>query len=257
MDTKKSKQIKEIIFVRHAETAMNLKKVRYDNFGPNEYYPITDNGIDMSKETGKYLTKYGEFDLIISSPRHRCMQTADHIAKEVGYDGEIIKSDLLLESNAGKLQMMPHSQIKDLIINKHEELLELKNQVESEKNEFKKLLLDENMSRKFYEYTEQTSTDQLKKNYEEFLDYVKKVYHKRIIVVCHSGTIHSIRNMISHIGYGTNIDLVSGSCENTKTYFNGNCTIMGVILRSDEFLIVIPPNNRHLENLSNKLTNTT
>lgn len=248
------RNIKEIIFVRHAETEMNLKKVRYDNFGSDEYYPITENGIEMSKETGKYLTKYGEFDLIIASPRHRCLQTAEYIAKEVGYDGEIIKSDLLLESNAGKLQLMPHSQIKELIINKNDELLKLKNEVESETNEFKKLFLDEKMSKKFYEFTEQTSTNQLIKNYEEFLNYVKKIDHSRIIVVCHSGTIHSIRNMISHIGYGTDINIIPGSCEKYKTYFNGNCTIMGLILRNDDFELVIPPNNKHLVNLAERLT---
>jgi len=47
----------EVFFVRHAETQMNVDRKRYDNYEKNEYYPITDNGIKMSIETGKHLKK--------------------------------------------------------------------------------------------------------------------------------------------------------------------------------------------------------
>jgi hypothetical protein len=49
-------------------------------------------------------------------------------------------------------------------------------------------------------------------------------------------------------------NIISGSCEKTKTYFNGNCSIMGIMLRSDEFTLVIPPNNQHLAKLNDKLS---
>ena len=38
------------------------KKKRYDNFGNDEYYPITKRGELQAKLTGKYLKQFGEFD---------------------------------------------------------------------------------------------------------------------------------------------------------------------------------------------------
>ena len=42
---------KQIFFVRHAQTEMNVKKLRYDNFGKDEYYPLTKLGEEMASET--------------------------------------------------------------------------------------------------------------------------------------------------------------------------------------------------------------
>jgi broad specificity phosphatase PhoE len=249
-DITKSNDIKEIIFVRHAETDMNLKKVRYDNFDKDEYYPITERGKLMAQETGEYFTKYGQFDLIISSPRDRCIQTAEIIANKVKYDKKIEISDLLLESNAGRLQLMPHSQIKDQIINKNKKLFRLRKKIDLEQNEFKRSLLEEKFSRKFYKFTRQTSLKDLEKRYSQFLDYLIELKHKKIIVVCHSGTIYHIRSMVCNIGYGTNIKVTSNT--NSEDYFNGNCSIMGMMYRGKKFSLIIPPNNKHLEILAKK-----
>lgn len=248
----KSDEMKEIIFVRHAETIMNTKKVRYDNFGPDEYYPITDRGVLMAKETGKYLTKYGDFDLIISSPRDRCIQTAEQIAKEIKYDKKIETSDLLLENNAGKLQLMLHNKIDDFI-NENKRLSKLKKESGDEKNEFKKLILNEKFSRKFYKYTEQTNREKLEENYKEFLSDISKSKHKRILVVCHSGTIYHMRNIICNIGYWCDVKMTIGKSK--EDFFNGNCYIMGIAYRSkdNKFYLVIPPNNQHLEDLAKKI----
>ena len=57
----------KIFFVRHAVTQNNIDHVPYTH---NEH-PITEHGKQQAKETGKYLKKFGKFDLIIASPRFR------------------------------------------------------------------------------------------------------------------------------------------------------------------------------------------
>jgi hypothetical protein len=146
---------------------MNFKKCTYDNFGLDEYYPITELGELMSEETGKYLTKYGQFDLIISSPRDRCLQTATIMAKHMGYEREIDTSDLLLESNAGKLNFMPFDKI-DKFISKNKKLAILKKNIEEEQNEFLKISLNE-----------KTDVKTLDKNYRKFLSDIVESKHQR------------------------------------------------------------------------------
>ncbi len=246
----------EIIFVRHAETDMNFKGLRYDNFEKNEYYPITDRGIKMAIETGKYLKKYGNFDLVISSPRDRCLQTAEIIVREIGYKGKIQQSDLLLESKAGKLNLMNKKEIRTFIA-KNPQLKELQSQIKDETNEFMKLKLAKKYNILYCKYTEQSNYEEIETHYRDFLDYVKKLDHKRILVVCHHGTIHKITHMIANIEFNATADVYPNKytifyIRPKQNFFNGNCTLMGMRYKNKCFKIVIPPNNLHLEQLADK-----
>ena len=242
-----------IFFARHRDIN-EFKKVRYDNFDSNEYYPIT--------ETGKYLRKkYGQFDVIYSSPRHRCIQTAESIKEEIKYNGKIIESDLLLEANAGKLNLMNESEIIQFL-SENEDLTYLKEKINTEQNEFKKINLNREYMKKSNIYTEQTEQSVIENNYRKFLNSLTKLQHKRILVVCHSGTISLMTKIICNISFSSNVGIYPReysvlSKEHKEMYFNGNCTIMALLFENNIFNLVIAPNNLHLEHMHNKIQQNT
>ena len=59
-------------FVRHGLTENKVNNIGYDNYTPEEYYPLLQLGRELSFKTGKYFDKYGKFDVAFVSPRHRC-----------------------------------------------------------------------------------------------------------------------------------------------------------------------------------------
>jgi len=90
----------KIFFVRHAQTRNNANK-SYPSLDDNENY-ITEIGEDQATRIGKYLKKFGKFDLIISSPRLRAIQTAELIAKQINYNKNIIINNLIAEPMPSK-----------------------------------------------------------------------------------------------------------------------------------------------------------
>jgi len=65
----------KIFFVRHAQTQANIDNLNYTL--DDTLHPITERGKKQATYTGKYLKdSFGKFDLVISSPRLRCIQTA-------------------------------------------------------------------------------------------------------------------------------------------------------------------------------------
>ena len=69
----------EIIFVRHGESFQNISNLAESDDDDK----LTDNGMRQAEITGKYLNKiYGKFDIIYSSPKNRCISTANIIKKE-------------------------------------------------------------------------------------------------------------------------------------------------------------------------------
>lgn len=72
--------------------------------------PLTAKGHEQAIQTGKSLKAQGlKFDLIISSPLERALDTAKHIAKELGYPPDkILVNELLKERHFGKLEGTPY-----------------------------------------------------------------------------------------------------------------------------------------------------
>jgi broad specificity phosphatase PhoE len=98
----------------------NKKRIAYDDHIPEHDVSINRTGKQQAMSTGQYLNKYAPFDIIYSSPRKRVIQTASFISKEIGYNRDIIKTDLLLESKAGKLHGLNFKQIQKLVDNNNE-----------------------------------------------------------------------------------------------------------------------------------------
>jgi len=253
----------KIFFVRHGITQVNI-----DNGAPiHNDHPITKHGELQAKETGKYLKKFGKFDLIISSHRLRTIMTAECIAQELNYKKDIIldpllseeigklckdnteclKSDTLLvaiKNNATKLQLSQYDKYQKLIKNttdpferfklakKERDLIELMN--------------------------EKTSYEKRIKNAKKFLNKLKNMNYKTVLVVTHGGEISIYQSIITNtfIYMDTKILYTSNNkilCKDIPYYGNYNCCILGVLYEKDikKFTLVIPMNILHLEKLIN------
>ena len=90
---------------------------------------------------------------------------------------------------------------------------------------------------------------------KKFLDLLRQQNCKRILVVCHGGTIFTISRLITNIN--PNYKTVEMVLREQTTYVKnpepdiegGNCCILGVLLTGDIFQMIIPRNNLHLKNI--------
>ena len=80
--------------VRHGEVPSNLSDVIIDRFDEK----LTEKGIEQSKRVGNELSNT-KFDVIISSPSHRAVETTEYIAP----NQDIILDSRINERNLGKL----------------------------------------------------------------------------------------------------------------------------------------------------------
>lgn len=92
--------MKKLYFVRHGQSEMNVAQ----RFAGSTDTPLTELGRQQAKDAGKIAQDLG-LDLIISSPSSRALETAQIIAKEIGYPVEAIQtSKLLMEQDYGTLE---------------------------------------------------------------------------------------------------------------------------------------------------------
>ena len=254
----------KIFFVRHAITQNNIDGTPYIN---NDH-PITKHGELQAKDTGKYLKTFGKFDLIISSSRLRTIMTAECIAKELNYKKDIVLDELLSEeiselykdniellssskkvieitiNNASKLQMSQYEKYKKLIKNTTDPFEKLK----LEKKQYDLIQLVS--IRPSYEH-------RLKKA-NKFLNKLKSLNYKNVLVVTHSTEIKVFQSIISNTNFYIDNKILYTHNNNNKIlsneisyYGNYNCCILGVLFEKDikKFTIVIPTNILHLVKL--------
>ena len=98
-------------FVRHGESTANVDRV---SAGWSDV-ALTENGINQAYKTAKEIKDLGiKFDVIISSPLSRALDTAKIIAKLNNYPEQSIKLlDKLKEKSAGSMELGPISVIFD------------------------------------------------------------------------------------------------------------------------------------------------
>ena len=241
---------KLIFIVRHAQTDMNVEEVYYDNHIDEHDVPINDIGIKQAKLTSAYLAKYKP-DIIHSSPRLRCLQTSNIIAKKSECD--IVKNPLLLEGKAGKFHGVKHSKIMEL---------------SQQDVEFMKLYNDrEKMepiarSLHFYEYNKEL--DMLKvrdgesslikrlKGYDKFVKEIISSKYKRICIVGHSGTISGLINVICGLerfkSAGKIVDKY-GNCSITCILYSKKNPFTHTFTQDYKFYLITHPNNEHLQKM--------
>lgn len=102
----------KITVMRHGETDANLGKRISDAL---EASPMNATGIAQVHTTGARMKTEGrEFDIIIASPAERTKQTAQIIAEELGFTGEILIMPEFIERSAGTYSGKSHAEIEAL-----------------------------------------------------------------------------------------------------------------------------------------------
>lgn len=248
----------QIIFVRHGQSTQNVAIESGVEYNQNNVV-LTERGEKQAKETGKYLKEiYSNFDKVYCSTLTRCIQTCDFICKELGYKGKIIKKDYLRETWSGnKTEGMSKEETKEFL-SKNKELINIQEQVENEKDPYKKVKLLKKGYENYAEYVGGYSREEASKNLKKFLRKIKKLNCKRILVVTHGGIIELLSKIITKISI-YNDDIII-NMKSQSTFINkkedivdnietSNCHIFGLLLEDSKYEIVIPQNNLHLRDI--------
>jgi broad specificity phosphatase PhoE len=256
----------EIVFVRHAETQPNVEHRAYDNNTEEEYYPITENGLKQAQTTGKYFTKqFGKkpFDLVIASPRHRCIQTAEGIISQFDNVKQLknnMKIDTrVIELRAGVFNGMNREDEKEFLKTKpkiqawQNKLTDLYTKFERCKNEFETYAVNQEIHNHYY--SKSTSKlldydilDNINKGHHDFLNdlvnkYVPELQLKtgnknntpRILVVMHGAVLWRLYQNMQ-----PNIELSMFNWVYDKESFikNKNCVMFSAVYDEKRFKVI-------------------
>lgn len=89
-------KLKELILIRHGQSTANASGVWQGKLD----FPLSDEGREQARCAGKALA--GEtLGAIYASPLSRAFETAEIIAEESGFEGEIVPLDGLIERGGG------------------------------------------------------------------------------------------------------------------------------------------------------------
>ncbi|HSX05237.1 MAG TPA: histidine phosphatase family protein [Candidatus Saccharimonadales bacterium] len=92
-----------LYFIRHGQSELNAREI----FAGCLDTPLTKRGCQQAAAAGEQA-KAVSFDLIVSSPLVRALETAQIVAQEAGYPLDAIRqSDLFKERSLGKLEGKP------------------------------------------------------------------------------------------------------------------------------------------------------
>lgn len=105
--------MKTIYYVRHGTSVSNQKGV---TSGSEDDTKLAEIGKEQAKIAGQKLTGKG-IDLIVCSPMKRAVETAQIIAKEIGFDvNKIQTSRFFIERSVGVYSGRPHNEYRNAII---------------------------------------------------------------------------------------------------------------------------------------------
>jgi isoleucyl-tRNA synthetase len=161
----------EVWFSRHAESTSNVAS-KMSDWSDDPH--ITEKGREQAKNAGQILKSQGKnFDVIIHTDRIRTRDTAEIIAREIGFEGEYIIDDGFAEQTAGEYANKTLADIAEMgwfpADTSHVELRKLyKNNSVENIAQFEERIL---------------------RTYENIL---KKYAGKRILIVGHAGTSRPI-----------------------------------------------------------------
>lgn len=100
----------KLVCVRHGQSQWN-KENRFTGWVDIE---LSELGIEEAREAGKLLISF-KFNNIFTSVLKRAIRTAEIIAQEIGYAGEIIRNEALNERNYGDLQGLNKAEIGEKV----------------------------------------------------------------------------------------------------------------------------------------------
>ena len=235
-------KIQNIYILRHGETNENKKNTDDQLMSYPINTELNDDGKIQAKKTGEYLKKRNKINMIISSSALRCKQTAEIIAKVIGYNvKDIISEDKLLDVKINdKYKNLTKKEFKDLkdtdenvknYLKYIEKTSSIKNSIEL--NEY--MISKSTKDNKIYETAESMST-----RVNEFIGNIKNLKIENILVISHSDTIKWLTKfLINNVGY----DTIQGKLINNNNY----CGITYFINRDNQFYLLSAQSNSHLE----------
>lgn len=250
---KQNKNICEVFFVRHGLTENNVNGIGYDNYTPEEYYPLLPLGRELSFKTGGYFNKYGKFDIAFVSPRHRCIQTFEEINKSLNIPRDkVFITDQLLEGRQGITNLLPNTernQLQAKIKAENQKWQELEARIAKETNEFRKMELNDELEEIINEALGKSDRNKVDEKFRKFLKQleidIRKNGYKRILCVAHSGTVVGIQKILQSRHYCHMLDYEKGKKE--FVHQASNAWMAARYLKKEKrYEIVIPTNNMQL-----------
>jgi isoleucyl-tRNA synthetase len=186
----------DITFMRHAETELNaLGRVN----GGGQDTHITENGKAQALSRGKELREAGaQFDVIITTDKIRTKETAEIIAKEIGFQGVWDEFIAFGEQKMGSYEQKTHEEIK----------AEWKAKTGSEDGWFQAYRNNDEEN-----YT--TFTERVLAGYEEVLHKYKG---KKILVVAHGGTGRVLRGHLLGLSFHESMLSSASRFQNTEIF---------------------------------------
>jgi broad specificity phosphatase PhoE len=157
-----------LILVRHAQTDLNTKRVYQ---GVRLDYALNEVGREQAKKTSEFLKDY-KFDLILSSPLKRAIETAEIINEK--HNNKIILMESITERDFGEFDGQSYDDIN-----------------------YKKVREDDSYNKYGVE-----SPKCFQKRVEDFLEDVHgEHYGKTILVVSHGGTLKMLLSILQNIDW--------------------------------------------------------
>lgn len=159
--------MKRLYFIRHGESTFNSNHA----WNGSSDMPLTAKGRAQAKQAGMEAKKEGlVFDIIISSPLSRALDTAKIVASELGYpDDNIVISDRFVEREFGKLEGR-----RDLVAGT-------------------KYFIDESA---IDPYDGVEKLTDLQKRMDDFLAHLHTLPHDTILLIGHGGSGRALRRAI-------------------------------------------------------------
>ena len=100
--------MKRLYLLRHGQTEFNVKKLVQGRCNS----PLTELGVEQAHMAGAWLREHGvEPDAIVSSPLGRAMQTAEVVASELGFAGEVRPEPGIIERAYGSFEEGPQDAV--------------------------------------------------------------------------------------------------------------------------------------------------
>ena len=96
--------MKRLYLVRHGQTEFNVKKLVQGRCNS----PLTELGVKQAEYAGAWLCEHGvRPDRIVSSPLGRAMQTADVLARSLGFSDDVEPCEGIIERSYGSFEEGP------------------------------------------------------------------------------------------------------------------------------------------------------
>ena len=214
----------QLYFVRHGQTEWNKLGIPQ---GSENDIELNDEGKIEALKTGIYLNKYrqkdSKFDMIISSPMKRTIETAQIIAKQINYNGDIESDNNLIEASHGN---DVNQREKDEIIAGWKNI----------RDPIERMHLLQKYDSMIYDVCGKETTESIKNRCKIVMDNILGTGKKKILIVTHSVIII---NMIRHM-FNLTLEIPHGQ----KT---GTCSVMYVTYNDSKFNLVSLSTNEHLE----------